>query len=54
VDGAGREVEQFGATTPELEKLARWLLERKVESVVMDVEEGAEAYEKRYRDARLN
>jgi transposase len=36
VDGSGREVEQFGATTPELEKLAAWLKERKVESVAME------------------
>lgn len=32
----GREVEEFGATTPELEKLAGWLKERKVESVAME------------------
>jgi transposase len=36
LDGAGREVEEFGATTPELEKLALWLQERKVESVAME------------------
>jgi transposase len=36
VDGKGREVQAFGATTPELEKLARWLQERKVESVAME------------------
>lgn len=36
VDGTGREVEKFGATTPELEKLAGWLRERKVESVAME------------------
>ena len=30
--GTGREVEQFGATTPELEKMAEWLKERNVES----------------------
>jgi transposase len=35
-DGTGREVEQFGATTPELEKLAAWLKQRKVESVAME------------------
>jgi len=35
-DGAGREVEQFGATTPELEKMVEWLKERKVESVAME------------------
>jgi transposase len=33
---AGREVEQFGATTPELERLVAWLKERKVESVAME------------------
>jgi transposase len=33
---AGREVEQFGATTPELEKMAEWLKERNVESVAME------------------
>jgi len=33
VDGQGREVQQFGATTPELEKMAAWLKERKVVSV---------------------
>src|SRR5437879_11704633 len=36
VDGTAREVEQFGATTPELEKLAQWLKQRKVESVAME------------------
>jgi transposase len=36
VDGVGREVEQFGATTPELERMAAWLKERKVESVAME------------------
>ena len=36
VDGTGREVEQFGATTPELEKLAQWLKHRSVESVAME------------------
>lgn len=36
LDGAGREVEQFGATTPELERLAQWLARRKVESVAME------------------
>ena len=35
-DGAGRDVEQFGATTPELERMAAWLKERKVESVAME------------------
>jgi hypothetical protein len=33
VDGSGREVEKFGATTPELERMAQWLKERGVESV---------------------
>ena len=33
-EGAGREVARFGATTPELEKMAAWLKERKVETVV--------------------
>jgi transposase len=33
---AGREVEQFGATTPELERMAEWLKERNVESVAME------------------
>ena len=36
VDGSGREVETFGATTPELERMAEWLKERKVESVAME------------------
>lgn len=36
VVGTGREMEQFGATTPELEKLAQWLRQRKVESVAME------------------
>ncbi len=36
VDGTGREVEQFGATTPDLEKLAQWLKQRNVESVAME------------------
>jgi hypothetical protein len=36
VDGGGREVEQFGATTPELERMVKWLKERKVESVAME------------------
>ena len=36
VDGQGREVQQFGATTPELEKMAAWLKERKVVSVAME------------------
>jgi hypothetical protein len=32
VDRAEREVEQFGATTPELERMVAWLKERKAES----------------------
>jgi len=36
VDGKGREVKEFGATTPELEKMAAWLKERKVVSVAME------------------
>lgn len=36
VEGGGREVEEFGATTPELEKLAQWLRARQVESVGME------------------
>jgi hypothetical protein len=36
VDGTGREVARFGATTPDLEEMAAWLLERKVESVAME------------------
>ena len=36
VGGEGREVETFGATTPELQRLAAWLRERKVESVAME------------------
>ena len=36
VDGQGREVREFGATTPELEKMAAWLQERKVVSVAME------------------
>ena len=36
VDGTEREVAEFGATTPELEKLAQWLKQRKVESVAME------------------
>jgi transposase len=35
-EGPGREVEHFGATTPELEKMAEWLKERNVESVAME------------------
>ena len=36
VDGVGREVATFGATTPELEKMAAWLKERKVETVALE------------------
>ena len=36
VDGAGREVARFGATTPELERMAAWLKERKVETVALE------------------
>jgi transposase len=36
VDGTGREVEKFGATTPELERMAEWLKARNVESVAME------------------
>ncbi len=34
--GPGREEEEFGATTPELERMAAWLKERNVESVAME------------------
>jgi transposase len=36
VEGSGREVADFGATTPELIRMARWLQQRKVESVAME------------------
>ena len=36
VDGTGREEEEFGATTPELEKLAAWLRQRNVVPVAME------------------
>lgn len=36
VGGVGREVATFGATTPELEKLAAWLKERKVETIALE------------------
>lgn len=36
VDGAGREVAKFGATTPELDRMAAWMKERKVESVALE------------------
>ncbi len=35
-DGSGLEVRTFGATTPDLEKLAEWLQQRKVESIAME------------------
>ena len=35
-NGKGREVATFGATTPELEKMAAWLRERKVETVALE------------------
>jgi transposase len=35
-EGEGREVEVFGATTGELERMAGWLLERGVESVALE------------------
>lgn len=36
VDGTGREVADFGATTRELMRMAKWLKERHVESVAME------------------
>jgi transposase len=36
VEGSGREVADFGATTPELIRMAQWLKERNVESVAME------------------
>lgn len=36
VEGMFREVADFGATTPELIRMAKWLKERKVESVAME------------------
>ena len=36
VDGQGRDVEKFGATTPELERMVEWLQQRGVESVAME------------------
>jgi transposase len=35
-DGSAREVADFGATTPELIRLAQWLKERQVQSVAME------------------
>ena len=36
LDGSGREVADFGATTPELLRMAKWLKDRGVESVAME------------------
>ena len=36
VDGSGREVKEFAATTPQLESMAEWMKERNVESVAME------------------
>jgi transposase len=36
VEGSGREVANFGATTTELIRMAKWFKERKVESVAME------------------
>ena len=36
VDGTGREIAHFGATTPELIRMGKWLQERQVESVAME------------------
>jgi transposase len=36
VTGNGREVADFGCTTPELNRMARWLRERNVESIAME------------------
>jgi len=36
VDGSGREIADFGATTPELLRMAEWLKQRRVESVAME------------------
>src|SRR4029450_6648337 len=35
-EGGGREVKDFGATTPELVRMVAWLKERQVESVAME------------------
>ena len=35
-DGSGREIADFGATTPELIRMAEWLKARRVESVAME------------------
>src|SRR5580698_2436104 len=36
LEGSGREVADFGATTPELVRMAEWLQARQVESVAME------------------
>ena len=36
VEGTGREVADFGATTAELVRMAQWLKQRKLESVAME------------------
>jgi transposase len=36
LDGSGREIASFGATTPELLRMAEWLKARQVESVAME------------------
>jgi transposase len=36
MDGAGREIADFGATTPELIRMGKWLKARNVESVAME------------------
>jgi len=36
VDGSGREITSFGATTPELVRMGMWLKHRQVESVAME------------------
>ena len=35
-DGAGREIADFGATTPELVRMGKWLQDRQVESVALE------------------
>jgi hypothetical protein len=35
-DGAGREITDFGSTTSELVRMAKWLKDRKVESIAME------------------
>src|SRR5256885_5668164 len=36
LEGSGREIADFGATTPELVRMAEWLKERRVVSVAME------------------